>query len=84
MSERFARYKGKTYKLLYKGKTAHGERAKLAFMDGSKEFWVDAALVVETAPARSESREPRCRCTRPIDEGDGECMVCGYMMYGED
>lgn len=23
-----------------------------------------------------------CRCSRPIDEGDGECMLCGYAMVG--
>lgn len=35
-------YKGKRYRLVWKGKTKYGKRAKLAFFDGSKEFWVDA------------------------------------------
>lgn len=45
MSVRFAEYKGRTYKCLYSGKTKFGMKAKLAFMDGSKEFWVDLSTV---------------------------------------
>ena len=37
-----AEYKGRKYKLLWRGSTQFGERAKLAFFDGSKEFWVAA------------------------------------------
>ena len=36
-------YKGRTYVCKYVGPTAYGRRAKLAFTDGSKEFWCDAA-----------------------------------------
>ena len=35
-------YKGKPYNLLYKGKTKYGERAHLQFLNGTKDFWVDA------------------------------------------
>lgn len=40
-----ATYKGRTYKLLFLGDTKYGRRAHLSFMDGSKDFWVDASLV---------------------------------------
>lgn len=40
-----ASYKGKKYRLLWSGSTKYGQRAKLGFWDGSKEFWVDLALV---------------------------------------
>lgn len=53
-----AQYKGRTYRLLYIGQTKFGRRAKLGFTDGSKEFWVDAALVSESdsAPAPTYRR----------------------------
>lgn len=35
-------YKGRKYKLLWKGKTKFGERAHLSFIDGTKDFWVAA------------------------------------------
>ncbi|MBX9680142.1 MAG: hypothetical protein K2X38_15385, partial [Gemmataceae bacterium] len=38
-------YKGKKYRVLYIGKTKFGQRARLQFMDGSKDFWVDAKAV---------------------------------------
>jgi len=38
-------YKGKPYRLLWRGPTRYGERARLQFMDGSKDFWVDAHMV---------------------------------------
>jgi hypothetical protein len=56
MSERTASYKGKTYRLLFMGKTRFGERAKLAFMDGSKVFWVKASAVEETTGTRRFAR----------------------------
>jgi hypothetical protein len=45
MADKVVGYKGKNYKLLYEGKTKFGVRAHLAFMDGSKDFWVDAKLL---------------------------------------
>ena len=33
-------YKGQEYNLLFKGKTKFGNRAKLQFLNGKKEFWV--------------------------------------------
>lgn len=46
-TNRTASYKGRTYRLEYLGATKFGRRAKLAFLDGSKEFWVDASTVTE-------------------------------------
>lgn len=40
-----ANYKGKSYRLLFAGKTKYGQKAHLAFSDGSKDFWVDLSLV---------------------------------------
>jgi len=45
-------YKGRSYRLLWSGETKFGRRAKLSFMDGSKEFWADLALVSD-GPAKS-------------------------------
>lgn len=36
------RYKGRTYRLVWQGRTKYGDRAHLAFLDGSKDFWVDS------------------------------------------
>ena len=66
-----ATYKGKTYRLEYLGPTKFGRRAKLAFMDGSKEFWVDAALVSEGGASSS----PATRCTCDINPS-GWCPKC--------
>ena len=43
----FARYKGRPYRVLFLGPTRYGERAHLQFLDGSKDFWVDADRVRE-------------------------------------
>lgn len=40
-----AMYKGKKYRVEFIGETKFGRRAKLSFMDGSKQFWVPAAEV---------------------------------------
>lgn len=42
---RIATYNERKYRLLYLGNTKFGQRAQLAFLDGSKEFWVDAEKV---------------------------------------
>lgn len=56
MSSRTAQYKGRTYRLEYLGATKFGRRAKLKFMDGSKEFWVEAGLVTEGRADAGASR----------------------------
>ena len=48
-SNELVTYKGKTYRCIYLGKTKFGRRAKLAFLNNTKEFWVDAALVGRAA-----------------------------------
>ena len=62
-----ATYKGRTYKLLFSGKTKFGNKAKLGFMDGSKEFWVDLSLV-SLATSSSSSQGGY----------DGDGPYCGY------
>ena len=41
----FVRYKNKKYQMEYLGETRFGYRAKLKFIDGTKEFWVDGNMV---------------------------------------
>jgi hypothetical protein len=39
------------------------------------------------AASPSYGRQVACKCERPVDEGDGECMLCGLMIHytgGED
>lgn len=48
-SDRVAEYKGRKYRLLWIGGTKFGQRAHLAFFDGTKDFWVAAGLVTEVA-----------------------------------
>lgn len=46
MVHRMAEYKGRRYRLLWVGDTARaGKRAKLAFLDGSREFWADGRAI---------------------------------------
>ena len=44
-TQKTAQYKGRAYRLLYIGPTKFGQRAHLQFLDGSKDFWVDAVMV---------------------------------------
>jgi hypothetical protein len=78
MVTKFAEYKGKTYVLAWQGDTKFGHRAKLMFLDRSKEFWVDNKLIKErTSPpqhrfGRSWGRCWECGCEAYVDE-DGYC-----------
>lgn len=45
MATRTAMYKGRKYVVKFLGNTKFGVRAKLAFFDGSREFWVPAGAV---------------------------------------
>ena len=71
-----ATYKGSKYRLLWSGKTKYGERAKLAFFSGGKEFWVDASKVTIMAPTRKFTTPSGQR----IDEDD-VCELCGENKY---
>jgi hypothetical protein len=75
-TERFAEYKGKTYKLEFLGETKFGRRAKLAFRDGSKEFWVEAGLVKEVSSSSSGSSS-RSGSSRPSGRGTRTGCSCG-------
>lgn len=67
-------YKGRKYKLKFLGQTKYGKRAQLAFLDGSKTFWVPADSIsdIEEKPSASE---------RIYGKGRGgpvvKCRECG-------
>jgi hypothetical protein len=67
-------YKGKPYRLMWRGTTKYGERARLQFMDGSKDFWVDAHLVSGGGGAE---RAPRSSGPRLRRDGTYLCDECG-------
>ena len=67
-------YKGHNYKLLWRGSTQYGERAKLEFMDGSRQFWV-AANLVGTAEVEDD-RAPKTESQRR-DAPTKRCFECG-------
>lgn len=72
-----ASYKGRNYRLLWSGKTKFGRRAKLGFMDGSKEFWVDESLV--SSAASSGGYTPAVRNSRGyVTERGHYDGYCGY------
>jgi hypothetical protein len=56
-----AEYKGRKYRLAWMGQTKYGRRAKLAFFDGSKEFWVDAGKVSIVSQASSSDGQKSYR-----------------------
>lgn len=76
-TSRTATYKGKSYRLAWIGQTKYGERAKLAFFDGSREFWVDATKV-QVSEGRSGGRGR-------MGPGHGSAaQVAGYSSYCTD
>jgi hypothetical protein len=93
MSDTIVSYKGRNYRQTWRGpsKFGPGERAHLEFLDGSKDFWVDASLLGEAveaapAPAKPPARKVRANwapCGYPgcnpnyCDECDGD----GYRPY---
>ena len=79
-SGRTAEYKGRKYRLLWSGKTKFGNRAKLAFMDGSKEFWADAGAVSEcSSGSGSSGYTPAVRNSRGYVSERGHYEgYCGY------
>lgn len=75
-------YKGRKYKVQYAGKTKFGLKAKLSFMDGSKEFWVPLNAVQPTRSSGGSS-VGRTRLVRfqhsngrieRMDEGQAEVL----------
>lgn len=58
-------YKGRKYHLMWNGMTRYGERCKLRFMTGFREFWVDADKVSglptsKTATVRNADNGDNC------------------------
>lgn len=75
-----AEYKGRKYRLAWQGQTKYGQRAKLQFIDGSKEFWVDAtAITLSPKPYgfRRSPRRPSCWTCRDVHDGGTICPDCG-------
>ncbi len=65
MSEKIVNYKGRQYRQMWSGETKYGKRAKLQFLDGSKEFWVDASQVSgggSSSSSRSGRGRPHWTC----------------------
>jgi hypothetical protein len=75
-------YKGRRYRLVWAGKTQFGLKAKLAFMDASKEFWVDLQAISDPQDCRPARRRGGYRlrecpnCGEELE--DGSCWECGY------
>jgi len=83
-AEKTAGYKGRNYLVKWSGTTKTGkEMHKLAFLDGSKEFWCDSSLVTApvasaSAPAYSSGRRGGRRpCGYPGCTGYNYCDDCG-------
>jgi len=71
MADKLVSYKGRNYLEMWSGATKYGTRAKLSFQDGTKEFWVDAALV--GPPLVADADRGRAKRGR----GRKSCHVCG-------
>jgi hypothetical protein len=78
-------YKGRNYRLKWAGTTKYGPRAKLAFLDGYREFWVALALVgsalADPPPrptgrgsSRGGSRYRGHRYSRPVEPDSAEAL----------
>lgn len=87
-TSKIAVYKGREYRLMFLGDTKFGKRAKLAFTDGSKEFWVpaDAIIVKSGSPSYTPramssrgSRRTGCSCGSIDGETrDSDCFSCKH------
>lgn len=82
---RTATYKGRTYRLLFLGSTKYGRRAHLQFLDGTKNFWADGTLVIETttmsrSDAYSHSLAGQCGCACHYGRGGTHraCASCRF------
>ena len=76
-------YKGRSYYLVWSGPTRYGERAKLQYLDGTKEFWVNA----DEVSSRGTGGRSRCRgCGGPIRNAPHHRAMegyCGYCAFDE-
>lgn len=53
MTDKIVSYKDKNYRLIWSGKIKSGAlRARLQFLNGSKDFWVDEALIGSKVPTK--------------------------------
>lgn len=73
-----ATYKGRKYRLAWRGETKYGPRAKLQFLDGGKEFWVasDAIQVTATGDRTNPLKRTRKGGFHPAyDSGCWDCRA---------
>jgi len=82
-SEDVVLYKGKKYKLVWVGPTKFGRRAKLQFLNGQKEFWVDEDAISPSGSTgyggSSSGRGGRCRgCGGLIRDAPHHRAMGGY------
>jgi hypothetical protein len=78
---KYASYKGRTYRLLWSGKTKYGMKAKLGFVGGSNEFWADLSMVTLNAAAPTSSGNSNQPRRRVNSRGTYECEECGDHVY---
>jgi hypothetical protein len=80
---KYASYKGRTYRLLWSGKTKYGKKAKLGFIGGSNEFWADLSMVtINVNPPQSKGQNGdiyRDRKGNEMVRGCSACRSLGYM-----
>lgn len=66
------------------GETSHVTIDRVLWTDGAA-----AIAAIEDTHSRPRTYNAfgervsgsRCRCSHPLDEGDGECMKCGYRIF---
>jgi hypothetical protein len=75
-TNQIASYNGRNYKVLWIGATKYGRRAHLAFLDGSKDFWVDAARVSQQGQFDPHAGTGS-GVSSPRYMGHGRCRECG-------
>lgn len=78
-------YNGKKYHMIWSGKTKYGERARLEFLDGTKDFWVDLSKVTRDWQPLPAGRDPRVptnmwpkRGPCPVCHRTHRYIPCGY------
>jgi len=77
-TKRYMRYKGRVYELKWQGtKPGNSEvMTKLAFLDGSKEFWASSGEPLEECKAPSKTTATKPLATRAPERRFR--LPCGY------
>jgi hypothetical protein len=81
VSMKVCEYKGRKYLLVWAGQTKFGQRAKLAFLDGSAEFWVDLSRVSTQTSKPAVVPAVKPAPVAPVESkpslGYWRCVLCG-------